>query len=69
MKPKFDPESNRVARGGSWNYAAGVARAAYRLWYDPGIRGSSIGLRLCRDVPFTADSPTPTRRSEDVQED
>ena len=69
MKPKFDPESNRVFRGGSWFYTAGSARAAGRSGVNPGNRINSLGFRLCRDVPFTADNPTPTRRSEDVQED
>lgn len=69
MKPKFDPESNRVFRGGSWGDPAGRARAAYRLWGSPGYRDNLLGLRLCRDVPVPSDNSTPTRRSADVRED
>ena len=69
MNPKFDPESNRGLRGGSWYGPAFLARAALRNWSNPGSRYPDLGFRLCRDVPFTADNPTPTRRSEDVQED
>jgi formylglycine-generating enzyme required for sulfatase activity len=69
MNPKFEKEALRVYRGGSWFRSAGYARAAYRLGGSPGNRYGGIGFRLCRDVPFTADNSTPTRRSEDVQED
>ena len=40
--------TNRVWRGGSWNDAASNARAAYRSYYSPSYRGSSVGFRLVR---------------------
>jgi formylglycine-generating enzyme required for sulfatase activity len=46
----FDKEADRVGRGGSWNYTALSARAAYRRRYNPGNRGNFLGFRLCRDV-------------------
>ena len=39
----------RVYRGGSWDDAAGDARAASRCGYDPGFRYDGLGLRLCVD--------------------
>ena len=61
--------SLRVNRGGSWWNDAANCRSAFRIRFSPGNRYDDLGFRLCRDVPFTADNPTPTRRSEDVQED
>ena len=40
----------RVSRGGSWNYNARYARAAYRNLNDPGSRFSSIGFRPARSL-------------------
>ncbi len=41
----------RVYRGGSWNYPANFARAAYRNWDRPGVRYVNLGLRLSRTNP------------------
>ena len=37
--------SNRVVRGGSWNYGAGYCRSAYRYRHVPGYRGNFLGFR------------------------
>ena len=43
--------SDRVGRGGSWNFSADDARAADRyLWY-PDYRNGALGLRLSRSLP------------------
>ena len=42
--------SDRVLRGGSWSYAAGLCRSAYRLRLEPSIRGKHLGFRLSRTV-------------------
>jgi formylglycine-generating enzyme required for sulfatase activity/serine/threonine protein kinase len=41
----------RVFRGGSWNYSADRARAAFRDWYFPGFRFYYLGFRLSRTIP------------------
>lgn len=61
---QFDSDQGRVVRGGSWDLAAGNARAANRFGGSPGDRGSILGFRLCRD----ADYPKHTQRSEHAQE-
>jgi len=38
--------SNRVLRGGSWNYFARFCRSAYRLYYTPVNRPNYVGFRL-----------------------
>jgi len=38
--------SNRVLRGGSWNYSAKYCRSAFRYGYNPGFRGNYVGFRL-----------------------
>ena len=38
--------SNRVLRGGSWDYSARGCRVSYRGYYDPSNRGYDIGFRL-----------------------
>ena len=38
--------SNRVKRGGSWNYSAGLARSAFRFWFEPAFSLSYLGFRL-----------------------
>lgn len=40
--------TQRVLRGGSWNYDLVNARAAYRHNLNPDIRYNSLGFRLCR---------------------
>jgi formylglycine-generating enzyme required for sulfatase activity len=40
----------RVIRGGSWGDGPRNARVAFRRRYEPGIRGSSLGLRLVEEV-------------------
>jgi formylglycine-generating enzyme required for sulfatase activity len=46
-----DPEgpatgSDRVIRGGSWNFPGSDLRSADRVYDDPGYRSSSIGFRI-----------------------
>ncbi len=41
----------RVCRGGSWAYAAGGVRSAYRDVYHPGRRNTYLGFRLARSYP------------------
>ena len=43
--------SNRVYRGGSWNYSAGICRSARRLYSDSGNRYYNLGLRLVLSKP------------------
>jgi formylglycine-generating enzyme required for sulfatase activity len=42
--------ANRVFRGGSWNYAAGSCRSAYRYGSDPRFRDDNLGFRLLQEV-------------------
>ena len=37
--------ANRVLRGGSWGYSAGLVRAAYRNWSEPSSRLHYLGFR------------------------
>jgi sugar (pentulose or hexulose) kinase len=51
--PDADPPgpkkgSNRVIRGGSWNFVARHCRSAYRSWRVPEYRFSNRGFRLVR---------------------
>ena len=39
-------QAHRVLRGGSWNDAAWLCRAAYRDWFGPGLRNWVDGFRL-----------------------
>jgi formylglycine-generating enzyme required for sulfatase activity len=39
-------DSNRVLRGGSWNYSAGVCRSACRVWCKPNLKFNRFGLRM-----------------------
>ncbi|MEZ5939754.1 MAG: formylglycine-generating enzyme family protein [Planctomycetaceae bacterium] len=49
---QFDEASAyRVIRGGSWRSSAQGVRAAFRVWYSPGSRDSSLGFR-CRVREF-----------------
>ena len=69
MNPKFEKEAHRFARGGSWYGAADSALMTVRIGFNPVVCLNRLGFRLCRDVPVPPDNSTPTRRSEDVQED
>jgi len=40
----------RVVRGGSWGGFPGLARAAYSLGYEPGVRFDNLGFRLARTL-------------------
>ncbi len=42
--------SDRVLRGGSWSYDAGLVRCACRFGGDPADRFSYVGFRLAQDV-------------------
>jgi formylglycine-generating enzyme required for sulfatase activity len=49
LVPIINPtRPNQVVRGGFWALQAGLCRAAYRGWYDPGVRFSAVGFRLAR---------------------
>jgi formylglycine-generating enzyme required for sulfatase activity len=53
--PNVDPVSgtigsNRVLRGGSWNYQAWRCRSAYRYSHSPGHRSGNLGTRLVRTM-------------------
>ena len=52
MKPisMFDPNSERVDRGGSWSFIPSFARVADRLGGTPVDRGYYLGFRLARSV-------------------
>jgi len=43
--------SQRVLRGGSFNYYAQLCRSAHRINYSPGYRWYGYGFRLVRSVP------------------
>ena len=45
-------EDRRVVRGGSWDFARSLARAAFRLVYAPDFRVSSLGFRVARASPI-----------------
>jgi len=40
--------TERVCRGGTWIFGAGLARSAYRFAFDPGFRDDILGFRLAR---------------------
>jgi len=42
--------TNRVLRGGGWSYSAPGIRCAFRFNYDPSLRSSDVGFRLCQDI-------------------
>ena len=52
MKPisMFDPNSDRVLRGGSWGDDPSLARVANRYRITPGYRDINLGVRLARSV-------------------
>ena len=37
----------RLLRGGSWLGHRGICRSAYRYWFRPDDRGSTVGFRVC----------------------
>jgi formylglycine-generating enzyme required for sulfatase activity len=45
-------DARRVVRGGSWDYARGYARCAYRGVSSPGDRFINLGLRLVCVAPI-----------------
>ena len=52
--------TNRVIRGGSWNYKARNCRAAYRNGNDPSNRNDNLGFRLARaQAVHRRDAPDP----------
>lgn len=46
--------SDRVIRGGSWDFGARYCRSAFRGYGRPGLRGRSFGFRLSRSVALGA---------------
>lgn len=51
-EPVYNPQgpikgSNRVIRGGNWNYPAHDCRVAFRRSKHPGVRDNYLGFRLC----------------------
>ena len=42
--------SQRVLRGGSWNYNPWLLRSAYRDWDEPDFRSGNVGFRLARTL-------------------
>ena len=42
--------SNRVRRGGCWDYDARLCRSAFRYYYDPSNRYYGLGFRLARSL-------------------
>jgi len=45
-----DGGSDRVLRGGGWDYVSRFVRCAYRDFFDPAYGGSFIGARLSQDL-------------------
>jgi formylglycine-generating enzyme required for sulfatase activity len=41
-----DAGSDRVFRGGSWNYGGAFCRASNRFWYAPSLRRNFLGFRI-----------------------
>ena len=68
--PKYDPTgaaigSDRVVRGGHWNYGASECRSAGRLGYAPRIPfvGFRVALTPADEVPTAAEpTPAPTKQ-------
>jgi len=61
--------SNRVVRGGAWNFTADYCRAAYRDWFAPSARDGNLGFRLSRtgplsSYPFTLGAAPPVTLTE-----
>ena len=49
---RCDERRFRVFRGGSFFYAAGVARSAYRYFYPPEFARHNLGVRPSRAIEF-----------------
>ena len=43
--------SERVFRGGCWDYSASSCRAAFRYRFEPGLRDFDLGFRPARSLP------------------
>ena len=54
--PEEGDDAWLVVRGGSFGFVRGGARCAYRLWYRPDGRGSSVGFRVVAFCPCLFDS-------------
>ena len=52
MKPLsiFDPNSDRVTRGGCWSFPSRLASAAYRFRWTSSSRYTTRGFRLYLEV-------------------
>ncbi|MEM7405378.1 MAG: formylglycine-generating enzyme family protein [Pseudomonadota bacterium] len=50
VDPFAEPEArgDRVIRGGSWVGSARFVRAAFRFWFEPGVRIDNLGFRAAR---------------------
>jgi formylglycine-generating enzyme required for sulfatase activity len=46
----LDVKSNRVLRGGCWNFRPSYARVADRGWDSPGTRNYYLGFRLYLEI-------------------
>lgn len=61
--PKTDPVSTnaasgqRVARGGSWTFAANAGRVSYRFYLDPNSREDGLGFRCVSGGASAARTP------------
>jgi len=53
-------EGERVLRGGSWEYAAGVCRSTYRLYFPEGHGNYfPFGFRVSMPIAFAGPAPAP----------
>lgn len=41
-------ESNRVDRGGGWDYGLRIAQVTIRDYHSPDVRNGDLGMRLIR---------------------
>ena len=48
--PIFDPNSDRVFRGGCWYSSMPIARVASRGWWTTSFRYSFLGFRSCWSI-------------------
>jgi formylglycine-generating enzyme required for sulfatase activity len=47
INKKAGDDSNRLLRGGSWDFGPGDCRSAYRLIIHPGYQLNDVGFRVC----------------------